>query len=401
MSRVTPSDLAGVLPGVEPHAHARAVLLPALPPAGTPSHAYLFYGPQGTGKRTVARGFAAALLADGARQPATVPERVARGVHPDLTWVTPSGSSEVLVSDIDEPVVAAISHTPFESTRRVFVIEAAGTMNDQAANRLLKTLEEPPSFAHLILLAEHREDVLPTIASRCQQVRFDPLPSELVQQRLSGLAGEAIDPARAAACARLAAGDARLAERLASEQGVALREWAEGFARSPLHGHTHERRWTGLLEVAKTAGAEAGATAAERLHEEAQLLPSKERRKYEREGVDVVRRAERRARTSTLDLGLRLAESWLRDVWCVAVGAPELVFALDRSAELAADAEGRDADSLLRGVELVCDTRLRLSLNVSEELVLEALAYRLADLLSGAGPRSVRDSVRGRRSQTP
>ena len=367
---------------MEQHPHARAVLLPALPPAGAPSHAYLFYGPAGTGKRTVARSFAAALLADGARQPATVAERVARGAHPDLTWVTPSGSSEVLVSDIDEPVVAAVTHTPFESTRRVFVIEAAGTMNDQAANRLLKTLEEPPSFAHLILLAEHREDVLPTIASRCQQVRFDPLSSELLQQRLSGHAGEAIDPTRAAACARLAAGDARLAERLASEPGVALREWAEGFVRSTLHARTDERRWAGLLETAKAAGAEAGAAATERLHEQAELLPSKERRKYEREGVDVVRRAERRARTATLDLGLRLVELWLRDAWCLAAGAPELVFALDRSAELAADAEGRDADSLLRGVELVRDTRLRLPLNISEELALEALAYRLADLLS-------------------
>ncbi len=110
-------------------------------------------------------------------------------------------------------------------------------------------------------------------------------------------------------------------------------------------------------------------------------MPSKERRKYEREGADVVRRAERRARTATLDLGLRLAELWLRDVWCLPVGAPELVFALDRAAELAADAAGRDAHSLQRGVELVRDTRLRLALNVSEELALEALAYRLADLL--------------------
>jgi DNA polymerase-3 subunit delta' len=274
-----------------------------------------------------------------------------------------------------------VTHTPFESSRRVFVIEAAGTMNDQAANRLLKTLEEPPSFAHLILLAEHREDVLPTIASRCQQVRFDPLPSELLQQRLTGSPGVAIEPGRAAACARLAGGDARLAELLAGEQGVALREWAEGFVRAALESHTHERRWTGLLDTAKTAGAEAGAAATERLQEQAELLPSKERRKYEREGVDLVRRAERRARTSTLDLGLRLVELWLRDAWCLAIGAPELLFALDRQAELAADAEGRSPGSLLRGVELVRDTRLRLSLNVSEELAIEALAYRLAERL--------------------
>ncbi|HEY5194365.1 MAG TPA: hypothetical protein VIJ39_10910 [Solirubrobacteraceae bacterium] len=380
---MTPSDLAATLEGVEAHPHARAVLLPALSPAGAPSHAYLFHGPAGTGKRTVARAFAAALLADGAAQPDTVAARVARDAHPDLTWVTPSGASEVLVSDIDEPVVAAAAHTPFESLRRVFVIESAGTMNDQAANRLLKTLEEPPSFAHLILLADHREDVLPTIASRCQQVRFDPLSDELVAGRLrEGSGGEEIEPERAAACARLAAGDGHLAELLASERGVALRECAEQFVRSALHDRVGERHWMGLLEAAKSAGAVAGAAVTERLHEQAGLLPSKERRKYEREGVDVVRRAERRARTATLQLGLRLAELWLRDLWCLVSGAPELAFACDRSAELAADAGGRDAGSLQRGVEQVCDTRLRLALNVSEELALEALAYRLTDLLA-------------------
>jgi DNA polymerase-3 subunit delta' len=383
--RVTPTDAVPVLPGIESHPHARAVLMGALPPTGTPSHAYLFHGPAGVGKRATARAFAAALLAEGARSPATVVERVARGAHPDLTWVTPSGASEVLVSDIDEPVVAAATRTPFESTRRVFVIEAAGTMNDQAANRLLKTLEEPPPFAHLILLAEHREDVLPTIASRCQQVRFDAPPSEAVRRLLVDAAppGESIEPARAEACARLAAGDARLAERLASTPGVALREWAEGFARGALHAHPHTEQRAVLLDLAKAAGVEAGAAVEERLHEQAQLLPNKERRRFEREGVDVVRRAERRARTATLDLGLRLAELWLRDVWCVAGGAPELVYALDRSEQLAAEAEGRETGSLLRAVELVRDTRLRLALNVSEELALEALSFQLADLLSG------------------
>ena len=389
MTHVTPTDAAPHLPGIEHHPHARAVLLAALPPAGAPSHAYLFHGPAGTGKRAVARAFAGVLLADGARTPAMVHERVARGAHPDLTWVTPSGASEVLVSDIDEPVVAAVTRTPFESSRRVFVIEAAGTMNDQAANRLLKTLEEPPSFAHLILLAEHREDVLPTIASRCQQVRFDPLSSDLVQQRLmdsaseeTGAEGGALDSTRAAACARLSGGDATLAERLAGERGVRLREWAEGFACSVLGEPGEQWRLGELLDSAKLAGSDAGAVAGERLREQAELLPSKERRRFEREGADVVRRAERRARTETLDLGLRLVEMWLRDVWCVACGARELVFALDRQGLLDAQAQGRDVDSLLRAVELVRDTRLRLALNVSEELALEALAHRLAALLS-------------------
>jgi DNA polymerase III subunit delta' len=260
------------------------------------------------------------------------------------------------------------------------VIEAAGTMNDQAANRLLKTLEEPPEFAHLILLAEHSEDVLPTIASRCQHVRFDPLSSEVVERRLLA-SGATIDPDRARACARLAAGDARLAERLASEEGAALRESAERYARAACGELAGERPWQALLEAAKLAGDEAGEAATERLREQAEMLPSKERRKHEREGADIVRRGERRARTATLDLGLRLVEQYLRDAWCVAVGAPEVVLASDRLVELGSENAGRDPAALLTGVELVRDTRLRLGLNVSEELALEALLYRLSELL--------------------
>src|SRR5271167_1381011 len=174
------------LPGIDEHPHARALLLPALPP-GEASHAYLFHGPAGAGKRAVARAFAAALLCDGAGDPQEASRRVMRGAHPDLTWVTPSGAAEMLVADIDEPVVAAATRTPFESARRVFVIESVDTMNDQAANRMLKTLEEPPSFVHLLLLTDRREDVLATIASRCQQVRFDPLPPARIAAGLVGV----------------------------------------------------------------------------------------------------------------------------------------------------------------------------------------------------------------------
>ncbi len=367
------------LPGIDAHPHARAVLMPAIAPAGRASHAYLFHGPAGTGKRTVARAFAAALLAGGARNPATVVERVARGVHPDLTWVTPSGAAEMLVGDIEEAVVAAAARTPFESARRVFVIEGADTMNDQAANRMLKTLEEPPSFVHLVLITDRREDVLATIASRCQGVRFDPLAPARIAARLEGL-----EPARSQACARLALGDARLAARLASEEGHALRACAESFVRSAMNGESSERRWIGLLDLGKTAGVAAGEQAHARLEKELELVASKERKRYEREGADASRRIERRARTQALDLTLRLAELWLRDVLCVSEGAPELVYAVDRKAELEHDAQGREGPRLREAVELVADTRLRLGLNVSEELALEALAYRLE---AAIGPR--------------
>ncbi len=383
MSHATPShelrDARGLaqLPGIEAHPHARAVLAPALGAAGGASHAYLFHGPAGTGKRAIARAFAAALLADGARAPETVADRVARDCHPDLTWVTPSGAAEMLVADIEEPVVAAAARTPFESARRVFVIESVDAMNDQAANRMLKTLEEPPAFAHLLLLTDRREDVLATISSRCQHVRFDPLPAERIAAGLDGLDGET-----ALACARLALGDADRAARLAGAEGSSLRASAEQFIRAALAGTSGARPWLAVLEAAKAAGSRAGEQAQERLAAELELVPSKERKRYEREGLDGRRRFERRTRTRTLDLALGLAELWLRDLLCVREGASELIYAVDRRAQLAQDAEAVDGARLRRALELVGETRLSLSLNVSEELALETLAYRVEALLA-------------------
>ena len=375
---MTVAGSATALPGIDAHPHARAVLVPALPPRGNPAHAYLFHGPSGTGKRAIARAFAAALLTDGASDPEGVAERIARDSHPDLTWVRPSGAAEMLVADIEEPVVAAATRTPFESSRRVFVVEAADAMNDQAANRMLKTLEEPPSFVHLLLLSDRREDVLATVASRCQQVRFDPLSPALIAERLEG-----VDPERARACAGLALGDAGLAARLAGDEGEALRRSAEDFVRSAIAGTTGGRPWIGLLGAARTAGTAAGERAQERMAGELELLPARERKRYEREALEARRRGERRARTRTLDLALRLAELWLRDVLCICEGAGELVYGVDRLRELEEDARAQEGDGarVREGIERVAETRLSLPLNVSEELALEALAYRLESLL--------------------
>jgi DNA polymerase-3 subunit delta' len=366
------------LPGIDAHPHARAVLLPALPPQGHPSHAYLLHGPAGTGKRDVARAFAAALLADGAPDPQAALGRVARGAHPDLTWVTASGASEMLVADIEEPVVAAAARTPFEAARRVFVIEGVDAMTEQAANRMLKTLEEPAPFAHLVLLTDRREDVLPTIASRCQHVRFDPPPPERIAAALEGVEGDV-----ALACARLALGDAGTAATLASEQGSALRAGATHAIRSVLSGATADRPWRPLLEMARQAGAAAGAAAQEHTALELEFVPSRERARHRREGDEAARRVERRARIRTLDLALRLQELWLRDMLCVREGAPELIHAVDMREQITQDAGDREPGDLREGVALIGDTRLSLAVNVSEELALESLAYRLQALLAG------------------
>jgi DNA polymerase-3 subunit delta' len=364
-----------VLAGTERHPHARAVLTPALPPDGRPSHAYLFHGPAGAGKREVARAFAAELLADGAADPDNARERVRHGVHPDLTWVTPSGATEMLVGDIDEPVVAAATRTPFEARRRVFVIERAETMNEQSQNKMLKTLEEPAAFAHLILLSSRPGKLLPTISSRCQLVRFDaPAPEEIAKRLVEG---DGLDPAAADAAARLGLGDAERARG-----ATALRPHAEAYARAALSGDLGERPWVKLLAQARKAGDAAEAAVVERVAAELELLPKRDRRRAEREGAEAAKRAQRRARMAALDQGLELAGLWLRDVACVADGAPELVHATDRLGALQSDAEGRDAHRLRAGVALVDEARAAFILYPSEELLLEALASKLARAVS-------------------
>src|SRR5579884_4411628 len=193
-----------MLAELDRHPHARAVLAPALRTDGQASHAYLFHGPGGAGKRAAARAVAAELLAAGAADPEGARARVLSGAHPDLTWVVPSGAHEILVSDIDSPVVAAASKTPFEADRRVFVIERADELGEEAANRMLKTLEEPASFVHIFLLTDRLTEVLPTISSRCQLVRFDAPPVAEVASAIEALG---VGPDTATACARLSLGD--------------------------------------------------------------------------------------------------------------------------------------------------------------------------------------------------
>ena len=370
------------LPGTAEQPHARMVLGAALEPGADPSHAYLFHGPAGTGKRTAARAVAAELLAAGAPDAEGARRRALAGSHPDLTWVRPTGAHVMRVGDVDEPVVAAAGRTPFESERRVFVLERVETMNDEVANRLLKTLEEPPPFAHLILLSESLGRVLETVVSRCQLVRFDPLAPERIAARLE--AG-AVPARRAAACGRLALGDGSRAGFLASEEGEALRadveRWILGIAGDEdVAGAEPDapEPWRALLARAETRRAEAeetvGEAAARRLESEPR---DRERRALERDFEEAAKRDGRRARTEVLDLGLTLAALLLRDLACLAAGADSAVLAVDRLERLAAVAAGRDERALRAAVELCEEARASLELNVTEELALSALGFRL------------------------
>jgi DNA polymerase III subunit delta' len=363
------------------HPHAQAVLARALN-GGRPSHAYLFHGPGGAGKRAAARALAAELLSEGSPDRDGARARARSGVHPDLTWVVPSGAHEILVSDISGPVIAAASRTPFESQRRVFVIERVDELGDEAANRMLKTLEEPAPFVHLILLTERLGEVLPTIRSRCQLVRFEPLGQDRVAAAIEELG---IDAQTALACVRLALDDAERARELATADGAALRASAESFARAALAGEVGERRpWLAMLAAVRTRGDAAAAALESQAEAELELTARKDRKRVEGEWAERVKRNRRRVQTGALDLALQLVALWFSDLALLHWDAPELIRNCDRIAELREDAQPVPepaADRLRRAIELVEDTRQRFELNVSEELACEALAYRLEQTL--------------------
>jgi DNA polymerase-3 subunit delta' len=142
-----------------------------------------------------------------------------------------------------------------------------------------------------------------------------------------------------------------------------------------------------LLAASEAAGqtaADEARAAAEALAAEAGESEGPAARRRAKEAEESARRAGRRGRTEALDRGLALIAAWHRDLAAVADGGAELVLTSDRAGELATDAEGLDSRRARRAAELVMDTRRRLTVNVSEELALEALAYRVESLI-GAG----------------
>ena len=336
-----------------------------------PSHAYLFRGPRGAGKRVAARAFAAEILAAGSADPDDARRRALLdpSPHPDLVWLAPSGAQH-LVEAVRERVIRAASYRPFEGGRRVFVLESAEALRDESQNALLKTLEEPPGFAHLILISGEPEALLETVASRCQPVEFGPLPVEALEAALETDPQIEASEEEVAAATRLAAGDLERARFLLSERGRELRAAALALAGPPT-----PRPWTKLLKSAERIGGDAEAATRAALAEDKEAGV----KRSAKEMNDEAKRVGRRRRTETLDLGLALCAFWFRDLAAIAAGAEEVVFSRDRMPQLRAAAEVVEPAAARRAAELVQDTRRRLELNVSEELALEALYFRLEE----------------------
>jgi DNA polymerase III subunit delta' len=352
--------------------------------AAGPSHAYLFRGPRGAGKAAAARAFAAEILA-GAAEDADDARRRALldpSPHPDFVWLAPKGAQH-MVEEVRERVIRAAAYRPYEGGKRVFVLEAAEAMRDESQNALLKTLEEPPGFVHLILLSAEPAALLETISSRCQPVDFAPLPAEAVEAALRSATPDGADADELAAVARLSAGDIELARLLMTAGGRKLRAEAEGFDAAAVGGAEAAPSWQAMLKSAEHAGEEAESATREALEEEKEAGV----KRSVRDISDAAKRAGRRRRTELLDLGLALAAAWFRDLAAIASGATGVAYNRDRIDRLESQAAGLDPGAARRAAELVQDTRRRLDLNVSEELALEALSFRLERTVSDAAMR--------------
>lgn len=153
------------------------------------SHAYILTGEAGMGRKSLANAFALTLLCEkGKSEPCMechACKQVLSGNHPDLIYVTHEKPASIGVDDIREQINDTVAVRPYSSYYKVYIVDEAEKMTQQAQNALLKTIEEPPSYAIIILLTTNQEAFLPTILSRCVQLKLKPLKDFVVKSYLT------------------------------------------------------------------------------------------------------------------------------------------------------------------------------------------------------------------------
>lgn len=306
------------------------------------SHAYLFTGPDGVGKRTVALELAKALNCaaptpqGGACDQCISCRKLSANppTHPDLTVIQPEG--RFIKTDQIRELQSTMYARPNEGKVRVAMIDGADRMNPEAGNRVLKLLEEPPAYAVLILLTHNMSGVLPTLISRCQVVNFSPLSPDDVAKALRNQAG--LEQGQANVYAALSGGSIGRALAMAQEPAVAQRrEETREFL----------LKLRDLDDLALISFAEA-------------LEKQKEH----------------------LDAWLELALVWLRDALLVAqTGSSQLVINSDKLAVIQMLGEELGPAKLLDMLAAVTDARARLQRNANARLVLDVLLVRLGDIV--------------------
>jgi DNA polymerase-3 subunit delta' len=320
--------------------------------ARRPAHAYLLVGPRGSGVEEAARAFAALLV--GVADDDRGRSLVERGVHPDVVEFEPSGASYLVEADVRKHILPEAARAPIEGERKVLILFEAERLRgnqNESANAMLKTLEEPPARTVVVLVTSVADDLLPTIRSRCQRIDFAPLADDTVR---AALERDGVGASEAANAAGLAGGQLARARALVGP----LRELRAAFATAPAR---LDGSGATALEVAQdldvAVDAASSAVAARQASELADFDEEMERLGYEakdsqrlrRRIEDRHKRETRRARIDMLLEGVTAIESVYRDV--LAAPAPALtadrppVTVAPRAAAAALDAcrEAREA----------------------------------------------------------
>ncbi len=356
---------------------------------GSLSHAYLLAGPEGLAKTAFARELGAALVS-GCGNCGACPEceRALAGMHPDLHILEREG--DVYRVEQIEPVVADLSLKPFSASHRVWVIPEVEYLNPQSANKLLKSVEEPPSYVVFLLVADRLERVLPTIVSRCQVVEFRPLSDTEVSAYLVERHG--VEPVAAEALARLSLGSVERAARLADDAAGADRraEYLKYAAAAvagarPQDGPAPAEAFLGVLarQQAEIAG-QVEDDLGRRLSELDRQFQDKKDLKWYTEQAEAraKREAARRGRLAAQD-ALDLLVSWVRDLWVCASGASDVLWNSDHRDALA-EAVAATPEHYQRLLGLAAKTRKDLYLNIDQKLALQAMFARFEEVSTSA-----------------
>ena len=342
---------------------AKRLLRAAL--AEEPAHAYLFHGPPGIGKRRTALAFAAELLGEATR--------VEHRTHPDLYVLEPLGD-QIRIDAIRE-LRRDLHMRPFEAGRRVYLVFAAHLMNAEAADALLKDLEEPPPYAVIVLVADEVGPLPETIRSRCQLIPFHRLSERAVREEIAARAPE-LPADEATAIARVAAGRLDRARQLLDPAAARRRadrlELARAVYRDPRFDAAEAAKR--VVEGARERAREAKAQAEQEL-QGTELT--------EREAEQRIRRAQRGAEREELLGALEELAAWYRDLVAAAAGAETAIVHCDHAHELQEDATVDRLAGAEQAAELARGTwRALEEFNLNAPLAFEALFVELRRALS-------------------
>ncbi len=351
---------------------------------GTMTHAWLLTGPPGSGRSTAARAFVAALLCRDAGCGTCADCRTARsGTHADIDVLNTQHLS--IGVDSARELVTRAARRPAGGRWRVFLIEDADRLTEQAANALLKAIEEPAPRTVWALCAPGLQDVLPTIRSRCRHVQLRTPSAEAVAEVL--VRRDGIDPAMAAFAARASQGHIGRARRLASDEAARLRR------RAVLRVPTELGRLADCLlaaaelvdaatEDAASATAELDAREAEELGRAlgvgtqgrgAQTGAAAQLKALESEQ----KRRVVRQRRDALDRALVDLSSFYRDVLVVQLGAAVELVNEEIRDSVTKVATRSTPEETVRRVDAVLACRQAIDASVAPLLAVEALAITL------------------------